>query len=186
MTLSLTGFMGCGKSSVGKELSALLGCNLTDLDSYIEATQGQSIPDIFRTQGENAFRQMERIALKELLCDNGTNGEKGQDITILSLGGGTLTTPECASLIRQHTECIYLRASTDTLARNLENDFNNRPMLSQSSDSPYDKYTLRAKIEKLMRIRSTIYESAAHRIIDIDGKSFREIAEEIAGCLKED
>ncbi len=81
---------------------------------------------------------------------------------------------------------MYLRASTDTLARNLENDFNNRPMLSQSSDSQYDNRALRAKIEELMRIRSTIYESAAHRIIDIDGKSFKEIAEEIAGCLKED
>ncbi len=59
-------------------------------------------------------------------------------------------------------------------------------MLSQSSDSQYDNRALRAKIEELMRIRSTIYESAAHRIIDIDGKSFKEIAEEIAGCLKED
>ena len=56
MVIALTGFMGCGKSSVGRELSTLLGIPLIDLDQYIEKKTGRSIPDIFAQDGETAFR----------------------------------------------------------------------------------------------------------------------------------
>ena len=156
--------MGSGKSSVGKELSALLSYPVIDLDSYIEEKEGRSIPEIF------AFRRMELDALTELLSDPGQ--------MILSLGGGTLTTPECAELVHGKTLCIYLRAATDTLVRNLEDDTAGRPMLSQGSTS-----TLRGRIEELMSLRSGIYESSAHHIIDIDGKTVAAVASEIVSVI---
>ena len=67
MTVALTGFMGCGKSSVGRELSMLLGIPLVDLDKYIVDKAGKSIPDIFAESGEQGFRDIETEALKEVL-----------------------------------------------------------------------------------------------------------------------
>ena len=68
--ISLIGFMGCGKSSVGKILATLLPeCRLIDLDTYIEEKQGKNIPEIFNEYGEAAFRRMEREALEEIFSD---------------------------------------------------------------------------------------------------------------------
>ena len=67
MIISLTGFMGCGKSSVGRELSQLLCCPFMDLDQVIEEREGRSIPEIFASEGEEAFRAMELGTLKEIV-----------------------------------------------------------------------------------------------------------------------
>lgn len=183
MIISLTGFMGCGKSSVGRELATLLSCSFIDLDSKIEEAQGRSIPEIFSTEGEAGFRQIERDTLKEVICSGSglakTGKPEGKSLAVLSLGGGTLTTPECADLVKTRTLCIYLRASIGTLVRNLENDYEGRPMLNSSSAGE-----LRARIEELMGKRAAIYESTASRIIEIDGKNFKDIAAEISGILK--
>lgn len=121
----MIGFMGCGKSSVGKELAALLPeCRLIDLDTYIEEKQGMSIPEIFNEYGEAAFRRMEREALEEIFSDT----ERPR--AVISLGGGTVTSEECRRLIRQNTECFYLRATTETLLDNLEGHSAGRPMLA--------------------------------------------------------
>ena len=123
--ISLIGFMGCGKSSVGKELAALLPeCRLIDLDTYIEKKQGISIPEIFNEYGEAAFRRMELEALEEIFSDT----ERPR--AVISLGGGTVTSEECRRLIRQNTECFYLRATTETLLDNLEGHSAGRPMLA--------------------------------------------------------
>ncbi len=163
--------MGCGKSSIGKCLSTMLGCPVADLDKLIVKAQGRSIPTIFEEDGEAAFRRMELSALQDVLA-----GDYPDNI-ILSLGGGTLTTPECADLVREHTVCIYLRATVDTLASNLDHDNGKRPML-YSGDTP-----LRERIEELMAQRSFIYEMTAHHIIDIDGKSDSIIARDILRAL---
>ena len=73
MVLSLMGFMGCGKSSVGRELARLLCCPFMDLDEVIEEAEGRSIPEIFATDGEAAFRRMEAEHLQILLDSNDTN-----------------------------------------------------------------------------------------------------------------
>ena len=126
--ISLIGFMGCGKSSVGKELAALLPeCRLIDLDTYIEEKQGISIPEIFNEYGEAAFRRMELEALEEIFSDT----ERPR--AIISLGGGTVTSEECSRLIRQNTECFYLRATTETLLDNLEGHSAGRPMLATTN-----------------------------------------------------
>mgnify|MGYP003313262708 CR=1 FL=1 len=91
--------MGCGKSSVGRKLSQLLCCPFMDLDSVIEERTGRSIPDIFANDGEAAFRQMELDTLQNILREVGRQ-------SVLSLGGGTVMTPECAELVREKTTCI--------------------------------------------------------------------------------
>ena len=71
MIISLTGFMGCGKSSVGRKLSELLCCSFMDLDDVIVENAGKSIPEIFATDGETAFRKMEREVLRDIITSAG-------------------------------------------------------------------------------------------------------------------
>ncbi len=194
--------MGCGKSSIGRELAALLNCPAIDLDEMVERLSGLRISEIFETEGEAGFRRLELEALREVLEAGGDS-----ENLILSLGGGTLTTPECAKLIHEKTVCIYLRATIDTLAENLEEDgVENRPILkgtrSQNSEhSPIEPeqstqqrnsqqngencndITLRERIAELMGARKDSYEKTAHYMIDIDGETPRETAERIAVLL---
>ena len=169
MIITLTGFMGCGKSSVGRCLSELLCCPFMDLDSVIEEVQGRSIPEIFAADGEVAFRRMEVEALSQIIEDQQLTAN--YDKVVVALGGGAVMTPECAELVREKTHCIYLRASVDTLVSHLENEVAGRPMLQGAS--------LRARIEELMALRSATYEATAHDVIDTDGKTVEEIAAEI-------
>lgn len=179
--ISLIGFMGCGKSSVGKILATLLPeCRLIDLDTYIEEKQGKNIPEIFNEYGEAAFRRMEREALEEIFSD------KSRPRAILSLGGGTVTSEQCRQLIRQHTDCFYLRATTDTLLDNLEGNSDGRPMLNPtqpveapSTEVSSEREALRHRIESLMQTRSPQYIATAHHIIDINGQTFAQIAEAV-------
>lgn len=135
--------MGCGKSSVGKILATLLPeCRLIDLDTYIEEKQGKNIPEIFNEYGEAAFRRMEREALEEIFSD------KSRPRAILSLGGGTVTSEQCRQLIRQHTDCFYLRATTDTLLDNLEGHSDGRPMLNPVQPARFDASTSSATDEE--------------------------------------
>lgn len=135
--------MGCGKSSAGKILATLLPeCRLIDLDTYIEEKQGKNIPEIFNEYGEAAFRRMEREALEEIFSD------KSRPRAILSLGGGTVTSEQCRQLIRQHTDCFYLRATTDTLLDNLEGHSEGRPMLNPVQPARFDASTSSATDEE--------------------------------------
>jgi len=171
MTITLTGFMGSGKSSVGKELSSILGYPLIDLDSYIEDKEGESIPEIFARGGESLFREIESASLREVLSK-----EEKDSGRILSLGGGTPEKTENALLIKEKTTCIYLKASVDTLVSNLENDFEGRPMLKGTD--------LRGRVEELMARREESYLECASYVIEIDGKPFKAVAEEISSLLK--
>jgi shikimate kinase len=157
--------MGCGKSSVGRELSRLLCCPFMDLDSVIEEREGRKIPEIFATEGEAAFRRMEAEALRK--CIYGQVSDK----LVVALGGGTVMTEECAKIVHEKTVCIYLRASVETLMDHLAGEVDNRPMLAGN---------LRTRIEELMSIRSATYEKTAHIMIDTDGKTIEEIAREIS------
>ena len=171
--IALTGFMGSGKTSVGKELKKLLPeLELIDLDSYIEAMTGMSIPDIFSSEGEDAFRNMEKMALQNIFETNEMLGTQ----SILALGGGTVMTEACRRMVRRNCKCFYLRGTLDTLAANLKDDSGNRPLLNFGKD-------LRYTVKKLMDVRGPIYESSAHHIIDIDGKTPTEIAVDIITLL---
>ena len=193
MIICLTGFMGCGKSSVGRELSKLLCCPFMDLDSVIEAKSGRSIPEIFATDGESAFRQMERDALKDIAAPEARSWEESlrpdsiqgsnllgeSDSVVLALGGGTVMTKECAEIVHENTLCIYLRASVETLIRNLSDQADSRPMLTTSSQEAKRRVDLQTRIEELLDERAETYEKTAHLTIDTDNKSILAIAEEI-------
>ena len=200
MIITLTGFMGCGKSSVGRNLSELLCCPFIDLDDAICERSGRSIPEIFASEGETEFRKLEAETLRSILTPSGTVrtekkslplqamgpslcGQRGSTVSpslqhrmVIALGGGTVMTPECSEIVKERSVCIYLKASIDTLVRHLETEASGRPMLQGDS--------LRSRIEELMNIRTETYESIAHITIETDGKSVEAIAEEIINRLQ--
>ena len=161
--------MGCGKSSVGRRLSELLCCSFIDLDDVIAEREGRSIPEIFATEGEAAFRQMELEALKAVL--NSESERHTNNDIVLALGGGAVTTEACALMVRDKTLCVYLKASVDTLVEHLAGEAAGRPMLADAD--------LRTRIETLMQQRSATYEKTAHVTIDTDGRSIEAIASDI-------
>lgn len=168
MVISLCGFMGCGKSSVGRILSERLACRFVDLDELIERRAGRTIAEIFGTEGEAGFRMMERDALEDVLSGQTGTGIKPEAnaLLLLSLGGGTVTTPECAAMVREKTFCIYLRAGIGTLLRNLRQDSGSRPMLHQDSTGAS---SLDDRIRELIQARKSIYEDCAGMTVDMDG-----------------
>lgn len=166
MIYTLTGFMGSGKSTVGKILRDRTGCPFIDLDKLVEKMQGRSIPDIFRTSGEKAFRMAELDALMEAV----SSYEEGT--LIISLGGGTLMTPQCRELVTTCSHCIYLRASAETLENALSASSGDRPMLSSGQ-------SLGERIRTLLEERGPVYEKTARYIIDTDGRSYEDITEQI-------
>ena len=165
--------MGCGKSSVGRRLSQLLCCPFMDLDQVIEERAGRSIPEIFASEGEEAFRAMELETLKEIV--GLPMYSRGY---ILALGGGAVMTTECAEIVHSDTLCIYLKASVETLMEHLSGQTDGRPMLGDSD--------LRTRIEELMALRSDTYEKTAHIVIDTDGKSIEAVASEIISIIREE
>ena len=195
MIISLTGFMGCGKSSVGRKLSQLLCCPFIDLDEVVEARAGKSVSEIFEEDGEAAFRSLELESLKGILCKEsarqwtplapshfvGPSPYAG----VLALGGGTVMTEECAELVRKNTCCIYLRASIDTLLERLSSNTSNRPLLTRDPHAALQgaqrrgNPSLHSRIDELMSQRSSTYEKTANIIIDTDGKSIEQICSEI-------
>ena len=167
MIISLTGFMGCGKSSIGKILSEKLGFKFIDLDTWIEKHEGRSVRRIFTENGEAEFRRIETAALGEVIEEEG-------DI-VLALGGGTLTSAAAAAMVHERTKCVYLKAGIDTLVYNLTNWPGDRPMLDGNPDSE----TLRRRIRELMSQRESTYKRTAHIILDIDGKDYDAVSDEI-------
>ena len=171
MIISLTGFMGCGKSSVGRELSKLLCCRFMDLDEVIETQEGRKITEIFETEGEEGFRKIEARTLECIIRKPGMSSPS----SVLALGGGAVMRKECEEMVHKDTTCVYLRASVDQLLKNLEGESEHRPMLASGD--------LRGRIEELMALRSGTYERTAHIIIDTDAKGIGQIAGEIVSAL---
>lgn len=170
MILSLIGFMGCGKSSVGKEISQLLCCPFIDLDDYIEKTQGMSIPNIFSTCSEDGFRKIEKEALKTVLHDRNSS-----ENLVISTGGGVVLNPENRTLLHEHTTCIYLEASAETLAERLEGKTAGRPIL-KSSD-------IASEIADLLDKRCGFYKETAHFTVNTDKKKISETLLQISEIL---
>ena len=170
MIATLTGFMGSGKSSVGRKLSALAQAAFIDLDDYIVEKYGRSIPELFSEEGEKGFRRRESEALKEVLeaaaCDS-------KELSlILSLGGGTIVYEENAALLHEKSTVIFLRAKLETLEMRLEGGKDKRPLLKNHSISP------------LLAERTPLYESNSDIIIDTDALNTTEVAQLIIESLK--
>ena len=159
----LIGFMGCGKSSIGRFMSEKYQYTLIDTDSYIEEQQNVTISEIFRGKGEEYFRQLETDCLRELI-------KHSSDNTIIAVGGGLPMREENRNLLRKLGKVVYLRAQIDTLENRLKGD-TSRPLIQGGE--------LRNKIENLIALRQDTYEKLADLIIDTDRKSFQQITASI-------
>lgn len=158
----LIGFMGSGKTTVGLRLSYRLRRSVTDTDKEIEKEEKRSISDIFASDGEAYFRDKETACLRKLL-----NGGSNQ---IISVGGGLPLREENRALMRRLGQVFYLRAGAQTIYDRLKHD-TTRPLLQ--GDDP------QGKIRKLLGERDACYTEAADVIIDVDGKNFEQILNEI-------
>ena len=160
MMVTLTGFMGSGKTTVGRVLADFLGCPFYDLDDLVVKKAGKSIPDIFAQDGEPAFRELEAQVLRQ------TVGKYAESTAVLALGGGAVLAPASAALLQGKTTCIYLRATLDTLLQRLAGETAGRPLADDA-------------MAPRLAEREPIYEKTAHVIIDTDGLSPDEVADEI-------
>lgn len=158
----LIGYMGSGKSTVGRRLSYRLRMPYVDTDNLIETKEKMTISDIFAAQGEEAFRQMETDCIKSIF-------DYKQDY-VIAVGGGLPMREENREIMKKLGTIIYLRAKPDTIYERLKND-TKRPLL-QGEDP-------QGKISMMIEHRGPVYEAASDYIIDVDGKSFEEIINEI-------
>lgn len=163
----LIGFMGSGKSTLGKELSDKLGLFFFDVDAYIEEKYQREIKEIFAKEGEEAFRRMETEALKEILLK--------EEEVLVSTGGGVVTREENVALLKEKGLVFYLKAGVETILSRLKGDVS-RPLL-QSED-------LEKKIRELMAHREGAYLEAADYVIPTDGTSVPDLVEECFQILK--
>ena len=163
----LEGFMGSGKSTVSELLSEKLMLELIDTDEVIEDTEGRTINEIFETEGEASFREMETDLLEAIDSDHWRE-------FVISLGGGMPVKEENRELLRKIGKVVYLRAKPETIFERVKDD-DKRPLLK--TEDPL------AKIEELLEKRAAFYEDVADMIIDTDGKTPLEITKEIIDKL---
>ncbi|MFI3299148.1 MAG: shikimate kinase [Rikenellaceae bacterium] len=121
MIIYIIGFMGSGKSTTARQLGKKLHYNVVDLDRYIEEREGQSINELFDRRGEAAFRELERVALREVSTSSGN--------TVISVGGGTPCYSGNMEYMNQSGATLYLRHSPEQLAARLAVSRNPRPLL---------------------------------------------------------
>ncbi|MEG0615783.1 MAG: shikimate kinase [Oscillospiraceae bacterium] len=118
----LCGFMGCGKSSVGRKLSQSLKSQFTDLDRYIVEREGRTIPEIFAENGEEYFRKIERLSLQEVSQNGG----------VIATGGGALLNAETADFAKNFGKICFIDVTFEVCYRRICGD-ENRPLVQKNS-----------------------------------------------------
>jgi shikimate kinase len=162
----LVGFMGAGKTTVGRALSRRLGLPFEDLDDRIQQREGKSIEQIFRESGESEFRRAETAALRELL------GELGSSLRVVALGGGAFVQPDNATLIGgAGVRSIFLDAPVEELLRRCEDQETERP-LGHGPEQFRDLYEKRRRAYLRADVR-----------IETSGKDVETVAAEVACSL---
>jgi len=156
----LTGFMGTGKTEVGRELSNILRWRLIDVDDEIVRARGMAIKDIFSSLGEEAFRDMETEMIREV--------SKNRNV-IISTGGGAVLRQENMDILRGCGIVVCLTATPETILKRTSNN-DERPLLKV--DDPLKR------IRELLEFRRPYYEKA-DVMVDTESKTPHQIAEEI-------
>ena len=146
----LIGMMGAGKSTIGKALADRLGWPYLDSDEQVEAATGKTVPEIFATEGEAAFRFQEALAL--------TKAVAAEEPSVIGVAGGAVLDPGNRNVIRQAGLVVWLRADPDVLAARVGRG-EGRPLLG---DDPA------AAIHRLYVERRPIYEELADVVVDTD------------------
>ena len=163
----LVGYMGCGKSTVGRKAARALEYQFLDTDSVIEEEEGVSIAKLFEIKGETYFREKETELLRRLL-----SGPKGN---VIATGGGLPMREENAALLKELGTVIYLKPTIDTLVTRLSGD-KTRPLLQNVN--------IREKVETMLAVRGPVYESVADVVLETDGMSFYQIICKIENLVK--
>ncbi|UJF35235.1 shikimate kinase [Paenibacillus hexagrammi] len=162
----LVGFMGTGKSTIGKKLADQLGWNFQDSDAFVEQQQQTSIADMFREQGEAFFRKLESQALENLLAGEGQ---------VVATGGGAVLAEANRTCMLSNGLVVALTATAEIIIQRVQSD-QSRPLLQGN---------LEERVHTLMEQRRHAYDFA-HLTIDTSALSTDEIAAKIiehAGLL---
>lgn len=166
MTIILIGYMGSGKSTVGKQLAEQRNIPFIDLDEYIEEKEGMPISRIFGTKGEIYFRKKEHEYLKELLAEDGER--------VISLGGGTPCYAGNMNLVLEHTPNVYyLSVSIPELVRRLTPAKDERPLIAEIRDEELGEFIGKHLFERRP------YYTQAHFTLQADLASPEDLVDEI-------
>lgn len=164
--VALTGFMGVGKSRIGKEVAKELMLNFIDLDRYIEHGFGLKIPEIFASLGAEGFRCLEHEAVQEVVK---------RDYLVVALGGGTFIDPENRSLLLTRGPVVSLWADPEVIYRRVKRNLASRPLLNRNNDP-------KSIIGELLAERQDAYREATIHV-DSGDRSAVLVAKELIAKL---
>ncbi|HEY31590.1 MAG TPA: shikimate kinase [Dehalococcoidia bacterium] len=167
--IALIGFMGTGKSAVGRALAAKLGREFVEMDSLIEEMAGKTIPEIFQQDGEIAFREME-IEVTRKVAQNTRQ--------VIACGGGMVLNKINIDRLKETSRMVYLKASLGKILERTSNGNSERPLL----DVPDPEQ----RIKELLDFRKPFYERSADITINTTRLSIDKVVELIINRLKED
>jgi shikimate kinase len=156
MRIYLTGFMASGKSTVGPNVAARLGCTFLDLDRLIAVHDRRSIPQIFAQDGEARFRELETNALHQTA---------NRDDLVVALGGGALVDDDNRAFAKEHGRIVYLEVDPDTILDRVVDEADRRPLLQDEDGTPLSRQQMRERIERMLEERSPAYTDA-HATVD--------------------
>ncbi|WGF92640.1 shikimate kinase [Aequorivita marisscotiae] len=172
MKIILIGYMGSGKSSVGKKLASVLNLPFKDLDTEIEQSENLSVSEIFSQKGEIYFRKTENKVLKTLLKQAGS--------FVLATGGGTPCYADSLTFMLEepNTILVYLKNSLEVLTNRLLLEKEHRPLLAHlNSEEEVNDFIRKHLFER------TFYYNQANIIVESSAKNIAETTEEIVGRL---
>ncbi len=167
--LLLVGMMGAGKSTVGRLVAERLGWGFLDSDAEVEARCGCSVAELWQQRGEAAFRHQERRVLAE--------GLRRARPTVVSVAGGAVLHPDTRRLLRLSGTVVWLRAQPATLAARVARQEGQRPLLA---DDPT------GTLARLADSRRPLYQQVAHQVVDVDGRTPAQVADEVAALVGSD
>ena len=166
--IALIGFMGVGKTAVGRTLARKLNKRFVELDSLIEQKVGKSIPDIFQQDGEIAFRELEIEVTKEVATAKNL---------VIACGGGIVLNKINIDRLRQEAIIVYLTASLQVILKRTSGDGVRRPLLEVANPA--------LTIRELLKFRKPFYELAADIKIDTSKMHINSVVAQITGKIKE-
>lgn len=171
MKLFLVGYMGCGKSSLGRKIAKRAEMRFVDMDSVIEEREGASVSDIFRYEGEKYFRGKERELIEEVAL--------AADDVVVSTGGGVPTWQDNMARMNEIGVVVYLRRTAERIASRLSpHGRQKRPKLRGLNDEELVRF-----MRENMAEREPFYSQARY-CIDCDNLSDEELIEKIVSILK--
>ncbi len=160
----LVGFMGAGKSSVGKALAERLDAEFVDVDERVERSAGRSVGEIFAAEGEKAFRGMEKAAIREALSLSGR---------VVAVGGGAFLDVENRRMLKAYAPVAFLDVSLGSVIARLSGD-RSRPLFPGEKEE--------GKLRDLMERRRPAYQEADFTV-STDGRSVLEVADAVSAYL---